>query len=241
MTNPDDTHAGGLHLADDDCVVDVTRDDGVTRIVMEGDVDLRTVGRLRPFVEDECRSGARKIVIDLSAVEFVDSHGLQLLAETHRRLASEERTLALVPPRDTVWRPFVVTGLDTILNIENGSDGRHDSRDNARTSGDNNGRCGMAETYTNGVWIVKTGEEDAFESAWTEFASWAKTWPGAGTLRLVRDVSESDRYMSFGVWESFDAQRAWKDSPEFRERMARVRQHVEDFTPSVFELVTAVG
>ena len=46
--------------------------------------------------------------------------------------------------------------------------------------------------------------------------------------------------MSFGAWESFDAQRAWKDSPEFRERMARVQQHVENFTPSVFELVTAV-
>ena len=46
--------------------------------------------------------------------------------------------------------------------------------------------------------------------------------------------------MSFGAWESFDAQRAWKDSPEFRERMARVQHHVEDFTPSVFELVTAV-
>jgi hypothetical protein len=30
------------------------------------------------------------------------------------------------------------------------------------------------------------------------------------------------------------------DSPEFRERMMRVRQHVEDFTPSLFEHVTAV-
>ena len=98
----------------------------------------------------------------------------------------------------------------------------------------------MAETYTNGVWIVKVGEEDAFVAAWTEFASWGHTWSGAGTLRLVRDVSESNRYMSFGAWESFDAQRAWKDSPEFRERMARVQQHVDDFTPSVFELVTAV-
>ena len=98
----------------------------------------------------------------------------------------------------------------------------------------------MAETYTNGVWIVKAGEEDAFVSAWTEFASWGHTWPGAGTLRLVRDSYTPSRYMSFGAWESFDAQQAWKDSADFKERMARVRQHVEDFTPSVFELVTAL-
>ena len=98
----------------------------------------------------------------------------------------------------------------------------------------------MAETYTNGVWLVKEGEEDEFVAAWREFASWGRTWPGCGTLRLVRDRAEPNRFMSFGPWESFEAQQAWKDSPEFRERIMRVRRHVEDFTPSVFEHVTAV-
>ena len=98
----------------------------------------------------------------------------------------------------------------------------------------------MAETYTNGVWIVKDGEDEAFVAAWREFASWGHTWPGCGTLRLVRDVGEPNRYMSFGPWKSFDHQQAWKDDPEFRERIGRVRVHVDDFTPSVLELVTAV-
>ena len=113
-------------------------------------------------------------------------------------------------------------------------------RNNGHSRDDADGRAEMAETYTNGVWMVKPGEEDAFVSAWREFASWGHTWPGCGTLRLVRDTSEPSRYMSFGAWESFDAQRAWKDDPEFRERMARVQRHVENFAPSVFELVTAV-
>ena len=38
----------------------------------------------------------------------------------------------------------------------------------------------MAETYTNGVWIVKVGEEDAFVAAWTEFASWDTRGPAPG-------------------------------------------------------------
>ena len=58
----------------------------------------------------------------------------------------------------------------------------------------------MAETYSNGVWHVKDGEEDAFVEAWREFALWGHTWPGCGTLRLVRDRHEPSRYMSFGPW-----------------------------------------
>ena len=79
----------------------------------------------------------------------------------------------------------------------------------------------MAETYTNGIWLVKEGEEDDFVSAWRDFASWGHTWPGCGTLRLTRDHYEPNRFMSFGPWESFEAQQAWKDSPEFKADHAR--------------------
>jgi heme-degrading monooxygenase HmoA len=96
----------------------------------------------------------------------------------------------------------------------------------------------MPETYTSGVWLVKPGEEEAFVAAWRDFAAWGRTIPGCGTLRLVRDVENPSRFMSFGPWESFEAQRAWKEHEEFRERIMRVRQHVEDFTPSTYELVT---
>jgi len=95
----------------------------------------------------------------------------------------------------------------------------------------------MAETYTNAMRLVEAGDEDAFVGAWREFASCGHAWPGCGTLRLVRDHFEPHRFMSFGPWDSFEAQQA---SPEFTERIARVRQHVEDFTPSVFEHVVAV-
>jgi len=98
----------------------------------------------------------------------------------------------------------------------------------------------MTETYTHGTWRVKTGEEDAFIGAWTEFVTWAGELPGSGTFRLVRDVDQPARYMSFASWESFEAQQAWKDLPEFRERIGRVRAHCDDFQPAVFELVVRV-
>jgi heme-degrading monooxygenase HmoA len=98
----------------------------------------------------------------------------------------------------------------------------------------------MAETYTNGIWFVKDGEEDEFVAAWRDFVSWASTWEGSGSFHLVRDVDDPARFMSFAQWESFEAQAAWKGNPEFRERIGRVRSHTTDFTPSVFELVTTV-
>ena len=96
------------------------------------------------------------------------------------------------------------------------------------------------ETYTSGTWMVKAGEEDAFVQAWTEFASWGSEMTGAGTMRLTRDLSQPRRFFSFAPWEDIHVIRAWKSSPEFRERIGRVRQHTEDFTPWELELVTAV-
>jgi heme-degrading monooxygenase HmoA len=98
----------------------------------------------------------------------------------------------------------------------------------------------MAETYTSGMWTVKPGEEDAFVEEWTAFVTWASAMPGSGTFRLVRDLDHPSKYMSFAPWESFDAQRAWKELHEFPERIGRVRSHCEDFQPFTSELVTEV-
>ena len=96
------------------------------------------------------------------------------------------------------------------------------------------------ETYTSGAWTVKAGEEDAFVEAWTDFVTWASSFSGSGTFRLVRDVERPNSYLSFAPWDTFESQQAWKDQAEFRERIMRVRSHCDDFQPSTFELVTQV-
>ena len=95
----------------------------------------------------------------------------------------------------------------------------------------------MSQVYTTGSWKPNPGSEQAFVEAWKEFAAWASNMPGAGTLRLVRDLHEPGRFVSFGDWESLDEVKAWKGSPEFRERMAQVLQHVEEFHPTELALV----
>jgi heme-degrading monooxygenase HmoA len=60
---------------------------------------------------------------------------------------------------------------------------------------------------------------------------------GAGTLRLTRDARDAEVFLSFGAWESIDAVRAWKGAPDFRERLAHVLQHVDEFEPTELALV----
>ncbi len=97
----------------------------------------------------------------------------------------------------------------------------------------------MSEVYTTGSWKPHPGSEEAFVDAWKTFAGWASSWPGAGTLRLVRDLHDPGRFVSFGAWDEIDQVKAWKGSPEFKERMGQVLQHVEDFQPTELELVAS--
>ena len=99
----------------------------------------------------------------------------------------------------------------------------------------------MAELITTGTWRPKAGAEDAFVAAWSEFSAWASSMPGAGVLRLGRDTRDPERFVSFGAWESAGAAHEWKASPEFRERMARVQEHVEQFVPAELDLVATAN
>lgn len=98
--------------------VDVERDGDLTRLLVTGDLDLSTVGRVRLAIERACERAPAKLVIDLSGVDFVDSHGLQLLVATERTLTAEGRALTLVPPADHIRRVFTLTGLDWIFRDE---------------------------------------------------------------------------------------------------------------------------
>jgi heme-degrading monooxygenase HmoA len=62
--------------------------------------------------------------------------------------------------------------------------------------------------------------------------------PGAGTLRLVRDIRNAGRFFSVGQWDDAEAIRVWKSSAEFKERLGRVVRQATEFEPT--EQVTLV-
>lgn len=77
--------------------IDITlqEDAGAVRIVVSGDVDLVTGEHLeRALLRAEDRAAA--IVLDLSAVEFFDSTGLQILLDADRRAHDGTHELSVV-------------------------------------------------------------------------------------------------------------------------------------------------
>ena len=95
----------------------------------------------------------------------------------------------------------------------------------------------MSDTYMSGTWVPYPGKEQEFVDAWAQFASWASGEPGAGTLTLMHDVYNPQRYVSVGDWETSEAARNWKTSPEFQERIAHVLEHVAEFNSSELTVV----
>jgi heme-degrading monooxygenase HmoA len=95
----------------------------------------------------------------------------------------------------------------------------------------------MSELITTGVWRVRPGHEAEFIHEWTRFAQWASTMSGSTRLRLGCDLGDPQRYVSFAVWEGAAAAHAWKQSPEFREKIAQVLRHVDAFEPTELSVV----
>lgn len=99
----------------------------------------------------------------------------------------------------------------------------------------------MYETFTFGRFEVAPGNEGAFVDAWSEFAAWASQNGGAQTIRLARDLRNPGRYISLGQWDDAEAVRAWKSSPEFKERLSRVVKQATEFEPTDLVSVARVS
>jgi anti-sigma B factor antagonist len=95
---------------------EVHEDGDVARVVLTGEFDLSVV----PGVEDEVRrveQGASTLVIDLSALEFMDSSGLRTLVSADERARESGRNLVIVQGPPQVHRVFEITQLDRHLNL----------------------------------------------------------------------------------------------------------------------------
>ena len=99
--------------------VDVERRDGATLVVLRGDLDLATAPDLRETLIEVIDDGAR-IVVDLEAVEFLDSAGLGILVGGLKRARTAGGELELVCSSHDVLKPLEITGLDRVFTIHDG-------------------------------------------------------------------------------------------------------------------------
>jgi len=100
----------------------------------------------------------------------------------------------------------------------------------------------MAGMYTSGDWHVKHGSEAAFVAGWREFAEWtAANIPGNTFAKLLQDDADTRHFVSFGPWRDAAAVSAWREHPEFRERVGRLQELLESFVARGMSVAAEVG
>jgi len=102
-------------MDDQDFAVERQSEPDATAVIVRGDVDLTTVGRL----SEELRSATadqRDVVIDLAGVTFIDSTGVRALVEAYRAARQAGLGLSVRGARHWVARVLEVTGVATMLS-----------------------------------------------------------------------------------------------------------------------------
>lgn len=89
-----------------------------------GELDLASVPRLRQEVVALVASGHVDVVLDMAAVDFIDSVGLGGVVAVAKRVLSHGGSFRVARPDDRVWAVFTLVGLDRVLE-------RHDDLDSA--------------------------------------------------------------------------------------------------------------
>ena len=90
---------------------------GHALVDLEGELDLFTAPRLQQVLLEGIEHGARRVVIDLSAVTFIDSTALGVLIGAGKRLLRSQGSLGIVCPHGGVRRLLELTSLDSVFAI----------------------------------------------------------------------------------------------------------------------------
>jgi len=89
--------------------------DGIFRL--EGEVDLHRAPEIRAALAPVVARKLPRLLVDLSAVSYIDSSGLALLIETLQRVQANGGALRLFGLSDSVRAIFHVACLDQVFAI----------------------------------------------------------------------------------------------------------------------------
>ena len=98
--------------------VDVTGTASHVRLSVSGEIDSSSAPVVRQQLDVLFDDEVREVTVDLTAVTFLDSAGLCVLAAAHRRAVGQEVRLRVIASSRAVVRPLQITGLWQLLQAE---------------------------------------------------------------------------------------------------------------------------
>jgi anti-sigma B factor antagonist len=94
-----------------------SRVDGYELLAVEGELDMATASRMISALNEAFADLDRPLVVDLSEVAFMDSTGLALLMNAHRRVKRRGQGFAIVCPGGPISRVFEIADMVESLHV----------------------------------------------------------------------------------------------------------------------------
>ena len=110
----------------EDPIAGIDRSDVAVVVSLAGELDLYNANAVRDALLECCAEAPDRLIVDLSAVKFIDSTALGVLIEARTRLPNRRGFLLAAPGLET-RRALEVSGLDRHFSV-------HGSLDEARAA-----------------------------------------------------------------------------------------------------------
>ena len=101
----------------DNLVKDIRRDGEKTLVVLNGDVDLHHSPDLHAALVGITGERPRRLMVDMSAVPYIDSSGVGTFVEVFRRVNAYKGKMIFFGLNDRVRSVFEITKLDKFFTI----------------------------------------------------------------------------------------------------------------------------
>ncbi|HEV7805948.1 MAG TPA: STAS domain-containing protein [Solirubrobacteraceae bacterium] len=91
------------------------RDGDTHTIGVDGEIDIASAGHVEQELMHVEATDAREILLDLSALKFIDSTGIRMLVMAEARSRADSNRLQLRRPPDSVLRVLRIAGIEERL------------------------------------------------------------------------------------------------------------------------------
>jgi anti-sigma B factor antagonist len=110
----------------EDPIAGIERSDGAVVVRLAGELDLYNANTVRDVLLECCAESPDRLIVELSAVKFIDSTALGVLIEARTRMPNRRGFLLAAPGLET-RRALEISGLDRHFAV-------HESLDDARAA-----------------------------------------------------------------------------------------------------------
>lgn len=86
-------------------------------VTVAGELDIATVPQVRKLLNAALAGGARRVVIDLRPLFFLDSVAVAALLRIAAELGDDGRLAVVVDPDSYIWMVFEIAGLPQCLDV----------------------------------------------------------------------------------------------------------------------------